>query len=262
MNEKPEFSPDHLSTAQIGLLFGCPEAFRLRYIEKVKVAMSASMLQGRAYDVGITHNLSQKIESKEDLPVGDVLDMVDTAWTLDIKNTAFAKDEDRHGMKDKVIETTRVFQEAESPAVRPLSVQEPWEVSFDNVGYTLALVFDVLTRGRILENKFSGKRWAQHQADNSLQMTAQTLGFYQKRKRWPRRMEFKVGVAKASPEVQTLSTRRTKRDISWFLDTVGRARAMIKSGIFPPWAHQSWRCTSKYCRYWNVCRGKSRKSYF
>lgn len=77
----------HFSASSLRLLKVCPEAYRQRYILGKKERPGEALTLGSATHAAMAFNLEQKIESREDRPVKEVLEFFhDLAWPKAIES--------------------------------------------------------------------------------------------------------------------------------------------------------------------------------
>lgn len=135
-----------ISASQAGAYKRCPMAWHFRYVEGRKMA-PAWAIKGRAQHKGLELNYRQKVETRADLAVDEVLD----AMRSDVEASFHSTTEEPilfpGESKDKIVDDgaagLRAYHERIAPAVQPVLVEEkvsmtlPW-------GGTLLGVLDVV----------------------------------------------------------------------------------------------------------------------
>lgn len=244
----------HLSHSSISTYLRCPRQWAYAYLEGLKKPPAAALIKGKAVDDGLTYNLRQKVKSREDLPVFDVLAMTEES---------FRKEVDRQGGKsevdwesatfasalDSAIEMTATHMEEHAPLIQPLHVQyeahRELEDGRDFVGY-----FDFITEDGIVGDWKTGKkRMGQSAADSDLQPSAYaflsegpiTFAFYR---------AIDTGKSQSS---EILITARSEADRAWYGQAAADVSAAIDAGIYPP-NPNGWHCSKSFCGYWDLCK--------
>lgn len=152
----------HWSASQLLLFQGCPEQYRRRYILGQKERPGAALIQGRADHKAAEHNLRQKIQSHEDLPIGDVTDAFADEWAKAISD-AGGESEVQWGdtkpadLKTQAAKLVRVFHQEAAPAIQPVAVEEEFLLTLPGVNLPIKGFVDVRT-SIILERKTASKR--------------------------------------------------------------------------------------------------------
>lgn len=140
-----------ISASQAGAYKRCPKAWHYRYVEGRKMA-PAWAIRGRGVHKGLEHNYRQKIETRADLKVDDVLD----AFRSDVERTFQSTDEEivlfpgesRARIVDDGAAGLTEYHATLAPTIQPVMVEErvsvplPWGDSLLGV---LDLVDESLT---------------------------------------------------------------------------------------------------------------------
>ncbi len=153
----PPGLPQHLSAQQIGMYQRCPEQYRRRYLLGVKERPSAAVVWGRADHAAHELNFTQKIESHEDLPVGDVEDAFVDAFdrAVDEYGDEVEWDEKPAEVKDAGVRLVAVYHTVVSPRVQPTTVEREFSLAVPGVPVPLVGRVDLETAESAIERKTS-----------------------------------------------------------------------------------------------------------
>ena len=119
--------------SQINMFLKCPRQYMFRYLMGIRSQPKAALTLGSAFDTATTVNLTQKIETKEDLKVSEVLDAYSDDFDKRSPDTEWA-DDDPGEQKDMGARMIKVFQEQGAPGIVPATVQEGFRIEGDD-GY-------------------------------------------------------------------------------------------------------------------------------
>lgn len=240
-----------ISNSQIGMWLRCPRQWEFRYIKGLKLPPKGVMVQGTAYHGALKKNFENKIQTKEDLSISDILDAFDSSWneavSLDGKEQVDWEERDADDLKDEGANCVSIYHKKMVADIDPVSVEQRVEMP---IGKDLTCVgyIDLETKNNIIDHKLRGRSMNQADADRDTQ--ALTYCLMQEKKNFA----FHVMVKKKFPEVQVVSVKKTVKDIEWWLESVKQIAAQIRTGICPP-NPTGWWCSEKFCGYWNLCKG-------
>lgn len=270
----------HYSISQLLTYQKCPLHYYFRYIEGLKIPPRSAMTLGTSVHAALEHNFKQKIESKLDLPVDEVLDAYSTSFDLAKPETLWDKDESPAEIKDNGIELVRAYHVGKdkngdpmvcremnpetrkyekkiikplSPKIQPIMVEEPFEVQFENeVGYVFVGRMDLVDdKHRIRDTKTSAKSPTQDQVDTDLQMTGYSLGYRMKTGRIEKGLVMDYLVKNSHPKIVSVETQRNEEDIQRLLNLMARIAHAIDSGVFYCSCNPIF-CNPNNCGYWDL----------
>lgn len=257
---------DHISYSQIQMLLRCGVQYEFRYINGMKIPPPGRVVRGTVGHKALAHNFSQKILSKQDVPVQEIKDVFSDIWEQEKYNISFT-DEELQGdsptkaagkLKDSGIAMIEAFHEKESPLVQPAAVEDYFEVEFEGdypklIGYIDRIDEDECGEPSIIsEVKFLSKTPPKDDVKKDLQLTVYDMGFRSKYGRPPKKLKKQFAVDLVKPKADHLE------EISREQDTLRRLMFRIQAvfdalqkGIFLPADHGSWACS--YCGYAQLC---------
>jgi putative RecB family exonuclease len=247
---------DHISPTQINMYLRCPQQYAFRYMEGLILPPKAALTRGRAVHRGQEANYRQKIESKTDLPLADVQDVVSTEFDAAAQETEWALDENRGQVKDESISLASLYHREIAPTVQPDFVEEEVFVELEP-GLNLKGFIDVVQSGGIIrDTKTTGKTPPADVADKSLQLTAYSLAYRSLTGQAEAELCLDYLVNTKQPKVVTLRTSRVEDDVKRFRATAERISKAIQTGIFYPREEGNNLCSPQYCGYYQLCHSK------
>jgi hypothetical protein len=256
--KKPTYSSTRLDT-----YLTCGEAYRRRYILGEKIPPGVALIRGRSVHKAAEINYRQKLETREDLPVEQIVDSAAAEFeaTVEGEGVLFNFEEERIGAgkvigaaKDDTTSCARVFAERVSPAVQPLIVEEMVRIDLPDRDFDLIGKIDTVDELEYVRDlKTSGRRKAQADVDTSDQLTWYSAAYRKLTGRTPKGVVLDVLLCQKTPSVQRLVSHRTTRDIDVFLARLNAFVAGVSGGIFLPATPGHWKCSPKWCGYWHTC---------
>ena len=246
---------NHYSPSQLTMFMRCSAAWKYRYIDGVRIPPASAMAQGTTYHRALETNYLQKIESKQDLPVSDVLDATSTAfddvfsdevlWDFEEKQKGL--DAVKGELKDQTIKLVRTYQEQRAPQIQPAAVEKSFEIEFGNVDYSLTGRIDLLDdEGNVIENKTTARTPSEVSEDHKIQGTVYALS------EGSDQIFYDYAVKLKTPKVQTLSFTPQQQDKDFVLRLIGLVDHAVQAGTYiPNRAH--YMCSRSSCGFFHLC---------
>jgi len=241
----------HISVTQMKMYLRCPLQYKFRYIDGLKIPPVSALTLGKSIHSALEGNYKQKIDSKQDLPTEQVLDLFSDKWEKGAKETVFEEGEKPGEVKDDGIKLISVYQKQVSPTVEPKLVEKEFELSFKNVEYTLKGYIDLVdTKDVVIDHKTTKRSMSQDDVGSDLQLSCYALAYRSALGAREKELRFDVMVRTKTPKIQQIVTIRTQEDINRFLKILGHISNAIKSGVFYP--NENFMCS--VCGYRNLCK--------
>lgn len=245
----------HLSISQVNTYLRCPLQYYWRYVEGLKVPPPSAVVFGLATHRAVEHNYRHKLRSGEDRPTEEIQEVFAEEFDRLAPEAQWEEGEKPGEVKDEGIRTTELYMREVAPKTDPAAVEEPFEVEFGNVEYTLKGVVDLVDRkGTIIDTKTSKRTPAEDQLAKDLQLTAYSLG-YRTAVGVPEaglRMDYIVRTK--SPKIVSLSAEpRDQKELDRLLKLIGYVARAIRDELYFPQPH-NFTCTPNGCGYWNICQ--------
>ena len=207
-----------LSYSQIAMFLRCPRSYFYRYILGKKSPPSGEMVQSSVWHKTVEINYRQKMDSKVDLPLEEMLDNFSNIF-----DDLFGRQEIIFGMnspeflKEQGLLITEIHHTEIAPNVRPMLVEKFFTVSLgDDFLYELCGVWDVVEEGGIIvDNKTQGRAKNQNDLDKDLQMTVYSLAYRALYGEIERGIRIDAVVKNKNLKVTQFETSRTNADCKW-----------------------------------------------
>lgn len=115
-----------LSASSVTTYLRCGEWWFLSYVAGMPGPPSLRAIRGIAVHRAVEVDMRQKIDSYEDLPVGDMLDAFHESWTIESVGAPDKDDNETAGqIKDKGYDLVKLYHEKVAPKIQPVLVEEP-----------------------------------------------------------------------------------------------------------------------------------------
>ena len=141
---------DHISVTQLKMYLRCPLQYKFRYVDNLIIPPPSAITLGKTIHQTLEENFSQKVKTQEDLPLGYLTDYFSDLWEIESKETRFEKEEKPGEIKDEGINLISVYHKTHSPKIIPVSVEEEFELEFENSPLKLKGYIDLIDKNRII----------------------------------------------------------------------------------------------------------------
>jgi len=255
--EKP-----HISATQLEMYWRCPESYRRRYIEGEIIPPAIAMLQGSAFHSGAEVNFRQKIQTRQDLPAGEIIDAAAAAFDAKVAGGYVLDDgQEARGAKvvlgeakDQLVGLTWCHAEQQAPDYQPVAVEHKTRIVFANATHDLLAITDLRDdKERIVDLKTAARRMPATAADKSTQLSIYAAAYQVETGRPPREVRFDVVTKTKNPVRQVIQSHRTEADFRVLIARVNATLDAINKGSFPPASPDAWCCSLKWCGYARTC---------
>jgi hypothetical protein len=252
----------HFSHSQLDAFDRCGEAWRRRYIEGEKIPPGIALMTGSAVHRTVEANMRQKIESHQDLPVGDLAGIAaaefETAcaggYILDEQETAKGAASVLGEAKDRVVDLAKFHGAEQAPDYQPVLVEERVRIELPMCSHDLLGVLDLADdKDRVIDFKTAARKKRQSDADTSNQLTIYGAAFHGLVGRPAKELRLDVTVKTKVLARQVLTTVRTPADYRVLASRMNAALTAIRAGVFPPAQLGHWSCSARWCGYHSTC---------
>lgn len=263
MTSEQQIKP-HLSASQLEMFGKCPEQWRRRYIEKHVLPPGISILKGKAVHACAEQNFKQKIETHEDLPRSQIVEIAVADFEEQSQSPEFAftaEEESRGGdvvigeAVDSVADMASVHAQQQAPDYQPVHVEGDFRVSLPNSAYDIVGRIDLIDdRNIVADLKTAGKAKTQDDADSNVQLTVYSVGVRLLTGEPATELRYDTIVqTKTKTYRHVTTTQRGDGDLVALSNRINTVNAMIQAGVFPPTTPGAWWCGPKWCGYWRTC---------
>ena len=251
---------DHLSYSSISSYLSCGKAWKYRYIDKVQADPSPSLIIGSCIhdtvekivecnSLGIegpeiaefaTQTVKERVENIEPINntpeaenvLQDVLRCVQSPHVQTAVNALKAKVDEQGAMIE-----------------RKVTLELP-EVDVPIIGY----IDIILADGTPADFKTAARSWTQEKAESEMQpiFYLGAMGQCGIPVNW--KFKHLVIVKNKIPKFQIFEHEHTPLEVFRLGVKVQEVWKSIKQGTFLPAAPGSWKCSPKFCEYWDICQ--------
>lgn len=256
--KKPYFSP-----TQLEMYAKCGEQYRRRYIENEIIPPGIAAVAGRGVHGGIATNFRQKIETRVDLPVVDVVDAAVEQFKAELQGAYELTPEEQAQGRDNVIgaATDTVASLAElharevAPEYQPVFVEQPVRLELPGPRDLYGIIDLADERKLVVDHKTAAKSKSQADVDNSVQLTVYAAFHKALTGELPAAVRLETLVkSKKQPKRQVLESTRNSADFTALANRINAVSAGVAAGVFQPAPTGAWWCGARWCGYWDTCK--------
>lgn len=240
---------EHISANQLSTWIRCPKQYEFRYLLGYKLPPTGALTRGRACHRAWEADHRNKIETKKNLPLQNILDIYSGEFDASAPETEWNPDEDKGKVKDTGTKMVEVYHCKISKQVQPIACEEPFEIEIQD--HVVQGVIDLETdQHEIRDAKTTSKRRPYIPMDHQLQMT-----IYSRAK--PKAASFILDnaiVTQKETDLETLTLTRSElpqKKLDLFLESFGQS---LTKGYFPPTNPDNWWCSQKWCGFYRICK--------
>lgn len=255
MSKDPKIQIPEYHQSSIIMFQKCPRQYMYRHLMGLRLPPNAPVTMGRAVHIGTDANFEQKIDTKTDLSVQEVLDAYSTAFDKEAPITDW-EGEDSGKLKDQGALMLKVFHEKAAPNIQPVTVQQGFRLETDQ-GYALAGTFDVVDdKNNIRDTKTSKANYEEDAISTSIQAAVYDFGFESMHGKKPNAFVFDVITKHKEPRYQEVSGQVSDTQRNILFETIKIMHSQIQRGEFQYAPEGAWWCSKGWCGYWHLCKGK------
>jgi len=245
----------HLSYSQINTYRTCGMRYYFRYVLGKKIPPPWTFALGKSCHQGLQYNFQQKITTRKDLPLSQVLDAYDFAFEVQKQQEVDWQDKKPGKVKDIGVKLVSLHHKERCPLIQPVAVEDKVEIPFENVDYHFIAYLDLIDDAQfIVDFKTSQKTPTEDKALISDQLTAYALAYRVKYGMTEAGVRLEYLVNTKEPKIVLLKAKRTSEEIDHFLETVARVAEGIEKEVFVPTSENSIFCNARSCGYYQLCR--------
>ena len=244
---------DHFSITQLNMYLRCPAQYEFRYIDGIKLPPTAALTKGRSVHKGAEHNYRQKAETRQDVTLEEVQDIVGAQFDQEAAGTAWDKVEDKGKVKDETLALSALYHQAVAPEVQPLFIEHEFRIPVAGAAVPLLGFIDVIDERFVIRDlKTASKTPSEGEAASSLQLTAYAMAYRELVGGIEAGVALDYLVQTKQPKTVTLLANRTELDIARLRLIMNHVLTAINTGLFYP-NPSNFMCSAKNCGYWQAC---------
>lgn len=268
---KPQESKPRISPSMLAMLVKCPRQAYYSYIENLRQPPGVAMLVGRATHDAVEDDLRNKIENKELLTDEEVGDIAASYLEMEWERSGevhLQPDERSRGAqavkgesKDRAVTLSLLHHSEIAPKLRPLTVEERFDIRIDGCAHDLSGKLDVKEGGgdkrpwrSIRDTKTKAKTPPAGEVFADVQLQAYALAVELTDKVKPKRIgrTYLVSLKRGAKAIEEDSP--PPQDYTPLLQRIATASALLEAGVFMPCDPNHWACSERFCGYWkDVC---------
>lgn len=268
----------YISITQINTYLSCPMKWKYRYIDGIVGTYGGIVAFGIATHHALQHNYTQKIYSREDRPVREVVDVFadelekqDRTNKYDFSSLTVSENLD---IGQQVL---GAYMEDKAKHVFPIKSEHSFSVELPGISRQFRGIIDLIDNDMTLIEFKTKKRApsANEASRHFLQLSGYAYGMLAlckstddfteeqkkkvtKNKLINSRIDYfirtkKGSKAKSMDRLRASNGISTSEDMKVFLSMVKHVDAAIDKGVFVP-NIGGMLCSPKYCSYWDLCR--------
>ena len=263
-----EILKKHISPSQMSSYTRCGEAYRRRYIEHEIIPPSFAMSKGSSVHSGQEMDFRQKIDSKVNLPVKEIVEFVAASFDgrlkadgvfLTAEEESIGKEIVAGQAKDSTIRMAETMAQSVGPKYQPVEVEKKFRIVLpgprDILGY-----IDLIIPDGFQDLKTGAKKKAQKDIDDDVQFTTYAAAYQGLYGKPPGEIVIDNIVDRIAPKTGKVSTEhhefkttRGPRDFEALANRVNTIVKGIESGTFIPATPGAWWCSPKSCGFHRSC---------
>lgn len=251
----------YLSYSRLSTFLKCPKQYEFKYIKNIIAPPSGAMMQSRVWHETLETNYRQKIKTKKDLDIYEMVALYEKKFKEAFKEDVVLNGQSYDDLLTQGIKITEIHHEFIAPHVQPVSIEQKFTVSLgDEFPFNLLGIWDVIDEdGTIIDNKAYSKTPSQADVDSDLQLTLYALGYRLLNKKNEKGLRLDCVIKNKKLKTIQLSTSRTIEQCRWMLKMIEGLVSAIETDIFYP-NPTGWHCSKQYCYYFDMCKENGGKN--
>jgi hypothetical protein len=247
---EPELA-DVLSPTQVSSVMDCPYRWYAKYALEIPDVQSSNLALGKAVHAAILNgNMTQKVETKVDLPIAGVIAIFREAWAIESDQTEFRADENRTELGRCGELLVGKYMDEAAPHIEPAAVELPVEGMIG--GVQVRGFVDLLdVNGRVIDIKTAKARpsiiepMAKFQVATYRALTPGATG----------KGMIQTLVKTKTPRLVNQSFLVNDEELRATETIYPTAQALMRGGIFLP-NRRSMLCSRRCCSFWGHCESE------
>lgn len=253
-----------LSNSMVGSYLRCPMTTYWRYFKNVQTPPAAAMSFGTSIHKALEYNFTQKVHSRQDVPLSVTTDVFRDSWKGAAKTTVFdpEKDESPEEMLDQGVQMISKYHTEMAPRIQPKSVETKFSIKLPGVPQDVIGYIDLIDESEvILDHKTSKMTPKPLTLAMSTQMILYKMAYRKMTGHNPAGLRFDYLLRKTSRRtgfsveivpMPVQYSEASERDLIETFKTVAKA---IRLRQFYP-NTSSFTCSPMGCGFWQHCRAK------
>ena len=256
---------DYLRVSEINSYLECPSKFYFQAIEKVETPNKIALAGGTAYHSALEVNYHQKIQSRTDLPIADVVDAFSSAYDKEVSNVDKVDfDIETPGqVKSAWIDVLKIYMKDVAYRIFPAAVERRIKVKLKGYAYGLTGKIDIKDEDAVIvDHKTTSKPYKNTPENYKIQVgggyclldKALTSSDPNNMPTKSARIDYNIRKSPKSPRAEVRNI-QVDIDIPYFLNVFEQVSNGISGGAFPPNRNFMY-CTQRFCKFHHECTQK------
>ena len=231
--------PSHISASGLEKFLFCPLAYRLFYIDKIpRPEWNVYTAFGSSIHKALEVNYKQKITSRKDLPLKEVVAAFNTQMDKELKEIAQQPSDALEVIRLQGEEMLYQYMKDIAPAIQPAMVEHKFEIDLKSIWVTILGYIDLVTEeDLIIDHKTAGattrQKWTQCYVDWLVQLTMYSLVFRKMFNRVEKGNRVDVlKRLKGSVGFNHIVSTRTDQDILGLVNLLSRVKAIVENDLW------------------------------
>lgn len=251
-------SLDHISSTQVSMFCRCQAAWMFRYVWGKSVPPKSAMMRGTCVHKAVARDYAQKVVSKVNLPVADVLDAFSDEYETRSDAVAWKESEDKGKIKDGGIAVLAKYHEVVAVNVQPVDVEQSFSMNVawvqDDEDHSISYrgILDVADdAGGITDLKSTSKTPKRVSGDHS----GQIVGYFTGKEAMgdePKSAHLDYLVVLKEPKIVQFTVEVTDSQKKFFLTQIPKIVMAMEAGNYYA-ARGSMYCSPDGCGFWKMC---------
>lgn len=249
----------------------CGRAYYYKYVLNVPTRQYVAPTRGSAVHKGIEFALKRKMDLGTVPSIDEAKTFVEETFTKEAERIEDWEDNEPGKVKDSTLDLYAVFHREALARINPIAIEKGFAVkigdvpmigwidlideqpAMDTTGLSKEEVQLAPKKLVTVDFKTSRKTWAENEVRNNTQLTV-----YAAVEGTPHvRVDQLVQLKKGTTYVRSESV-RTPQDVAIVSEDIQETADFIRQGTFPMCDIGAWCCSTRYCAWFHLCRGRPR----
>jgi len=250
---------EYIRASSLNTYLECSAKFMFQNIEKVETGNKPALAFGTSIHKALETNFTQKIESRQDLPLEQIKEVFSNTLDVEFSNVDPLDFEEKPGAyKDSGIELVTKYQKEHAYRIQPALVEKKIEVKFKGYEIGLSGTIDLVDEdGILVDHKTTSKQVTEIPQGYQLQVGGAYPLLYRAltgKKLNGIRVDFLVRKSLKAHYNDVLPI-GIEEDEQYFINVFNAVTSGIKNGVFAP-NRQHMYCTKRFCKFAEICENR------
>ena len=272
---------DHLSYSSVASYLACAAHWKMHYIDQIPAPTSTALVVGSAFhhtvETFVTERIEVQNQHENTKSIWDDGTILTSIWLEEWKKESTIDGQPRTDIEwlldtpeSLTNEGIRLFSSPDIRqgilSIKPLvweitgrpAIETKVELHVPGVPMPIVGYIDIITADGVPGDfKTSSRAWSDDKAADEIQTLFYLAALNQIGIQVPGwKFTHYVFVKTKTPQFQKFTHVHNPAQLMWLFRMIQNVWRGIDARVFPE-NPTSWRCSPRYCEYWNLCRGKA-----